>query len=98
MENTSINMDLKTLMSQEGKTLIDVREPYEFAEGHVEGSINIPLAQVQHKIDEFAAMSKPLIMMCRSGARSGMATAILSARGVSEVYNGGGWEEVEAAR
>ena len=90
-------MDLKTMLSQENKTLIDVREPYEFEEGHVAGAINIPLGEVQGRVEEFQAMSKPLVMMCRSGQRSGMATAILSAKGVSDVYNGGGWADVDAS-
>lgn len=87
-------MSLQELLEKETATIIDVREPYEFEEGHIEGSTNIPLNSVQAKVEEFQQMSKPLIMVCRSGARSGMATAILKARGIENVHNGGGWEEV----
>ena len=91
-------MDLKELLNQPTATLVDVREPYEYEEGHVEGAVNIPLGEVQNRAAEFADMSRPLILMCRSGGRSGMATKILEAKGQTEVYNGGGWEAVNEAK
>jgi len=42
------------------------------------------------------AMSKPLILVCRSGNRSGMATTMLQNNGATEVYNGGAWDSLEA--
>jgi rhodanese-related sulfurtransferase len=45
-------------------------------------------------LEEFKNMSKPLIMYCRSGGRSGQATHYLSMNGVEEVYNGGSLEAV----
>ena len=79
-------------------TIVDVRTPGEFAEGHLEGSTNIPLDQVEERIGEFREMSRPLILCCRSGARSGNATAFLSAQGLEDVYNGGGWIDVRAMK
>ena len=87
-------MDLRELINHPKATIIDVREPWEFEMGHVEGSSNIPLGEVYGNIDRFKNLSKPLILICASGNRSGMATALLSANGVGEVYNGGGWQEV----
>jgi len=75
-------------------TIVDVREPSEFSAGNVEGSINIPLGQVPNKVDEFKNMKKPLVLCCLSGNRSGQAVQFLTANGVDEIYNGGGWEEV----
>ncbi|HKK75147.1 MAG TPA: rhodanese-like domain-containing protein [Saprospiraceae bacterium] len=91
-------MSVQELLEKDTATIIDVREPFEFAEGHIEGSTNIPLNTVQNRVDDFQQMTKPLVMVCRSGGRSGMATAILKARGVEDVHNGGGWEQVNQVK
>ncbi len=75
-------------------TIVDVREPYEFQSGRVEGSINIPLGQVPEMIEEFKNMKKPIVLCCASGGRSSQATNFLAQNGVEEVYNGGGWNMV----
>jgi rhodanese-related sulfurtransferase len=41
-------------------------------------------------------MAKPLVLCCLSGGRSGQATAFLQQNGVEEVYNGGGWMDVNS--
>jgi phage shock protein E len=66
----------------------------EFAGGNVQGSINIPLNEVPHKIDQFKNMSKPVVLCCLSGARSGQATMFLLQNGVDQVHNGGAWATV----
>ena len=86
-------MNLQNLKSEK-KTLVDVRTPQEFSEGHVPGAVNIPLDQVPHRLAEFEVMEKSVIAYCRSGNRSGMAVAILKQHGVNEVYNGGALTEV----
>jgi phage shock protein E len=43
-------------------------------------------------------MSKPLILVCQSGNRSGMALSMLKAKGVDDIYNGGSVNDVERAR
>jgi rhodanese-related sulfurtransferase len=78
----------------EEATIIDVRSPGEFSMGAVEGSVNIPLDQVPHKVEEFKAMKKPLVLCCASGNRSGQAVQFLEANGVDDIYNGGGWNMV----
>ena len=78
----------------EEATIIDVRRPGEFSMGCVEGSVNIPLDQVPHKIEAFKAMKKPLVLCCASGGRSGQAVDFLAANGVEDLYNGGGWNMV----
>lgn len=74
--------------------MVDVRTPEEYNGGHVPGAVNMPLDQIQSRIDEFKDMPKPVVAYCRSGARSGMATSILKQGGVQEVINGGGITEV----
>lgn len=75
-------------------TIVDVREPFEYEMGRVEGSINIPLGEVSSRVEDFKNMKKPLVLCCASGNRSGQATHFLTQNGVDQVYNGGGWNMV----
>jgi rhodanese-related sulfurtransferase len=86
---------MNELINHPNATIVDVRTEGEFAGGHVAGSINIPLNEVPHRVDEFKNMSKPLVLCCLSGGRSGQATQYLAQQGVDQVYNGGGWSEVQ---
>ncbi|HHM21951.1 MAG TPA: rhodanese-like domain-containing protein [Bacteroidetes bacterium] len=88
-------MDLKTIINQPQTTIVDVREPYEFAAGHANGAINIPVGSIMARLDELRNSPKPIVLYCASGNRSGMAAAILKANGIEEVYNGGGLHEME---
>ena len=88
-------MDLFELLSNETVQIIDVRTESEFKDGHVNNSRNIPVDQVPNFVDEFNNMPKPIVLCCASGARSGMATEYLSKAGVTNVYNGGSWKNVE---
>jgi rhodanese-related sulfurtransferase len=76
-----------------GAVIIDVRTPEEYKAGHIPGSRNIPLDQIGAKAAELKKAGKPVITVCRSGSRSGMAKARLSSAGI-EVYNGGGWQSL----
>jgi len=76
--------------------VIDVRTPLEFTDGHVEGSINIPLQVLQARFYEIKEMNKPIVAVCRSGARSGQATGFLKQQGI-DVINGGPWQNVVVA-
>ncbi len=78
---------------QKGAVVIDVRTDMEFAEGHVEGSKNIPLNVIGSQIDKIKKLNKPIITCCRSGARSGSAESILKQNGI-DVINGGPWGNV----
>jgi phage shock protein E len=75
-------------------SIVDVRSPGEFMGGHVSGSINIPLQEVPHRVDELKAM-KNLVLCCASGNRSGQATAFLRSHGIN-CENGGSWLDVNA--
>lgn len=76
--------------------LIDVRQPMELdLEGAVEGAINIPLATVPLKLNEIKEMKGPKIIFCRSGGRSGQACMFLDQNGVENIYNGGGFMQVQ---
>lgn len=82
----------KIIQSKQG-TIVDVRTAPEFAEGHVEGSLNIPLQEVPERVDELNNLKKPLVLCCASGNRSGQAANYLSQQGI-ECVNGGSWMDV----
>lgn len=85
--------DYVTLV-KEGAIIIDVRTKSEFNSGHIKGSINIPLDEIQTKVAELKKKNKTVITCCRSGNRSGMAKSILKNAGV-ECYNGGAWNVLD---
>ena len=89
-------MDLQKIFNQEHTTIVDVREPFETYLGKAKGAINIPLGTIPKRVEEFRKMSKPIIVFCRSGNRSGQAMNYLRAQGIEEVYNGGSLSEVKA--
>lgn len=64
----------------EGAQLVDVRTPAEFAGGHVRGAVNIPVGDLASRADALDA-SRPVVVYCRSGARSAAAASQLRARG-----------------
>lgn len=66
--------------------LIDVREPEEWAEGHVAGAVHIPLGELGLRLDELPR-DRDLLFFCRSGARSGMAAEALRQHGVDRAVN-----------
>ena len=90
-------MNIQELINDTATTIVDVRTEGEFAEGNVQGSINIPLHTVIEKVEELKAM-QPLVLCCLSGGRSGQATAFLQAQGFDNVHNGGGWELVDSQK
>lgn len=85
-------IDLQSIID-EGAFLVDVRTAGEFAEGHVKGSVNIPLDKVQAQFAKFKNR-KNIIVFCRSGARSSQAKNILQQNGFTNVVNGGRWNNV----
>ena len=85
---------MEELLANPATTVVDVRETGEFASGHYEGALNIPLGIIPLRLDEFKAMQGPIVVYCRSGNRSGMAMNLLKQAGLTEVFNGGGLHEM----
>ncbi|MBI1342852.1 MAG: rhodanese-like domain-containing protein [Terrimonas sp.] len=79
---------------KKGAVIIDVRNAYEYDQGKVPGSINIPVDRISASIERIRDMKKPVIFCCSSGSRSGDAKTKLKAAGISEVYNGGSWQSL----
>ena len=82
------------VLLQNGTTIIDVRTKGEFQSGHIRGSVNVPLANLQEKISKLKK-NKPIITCCASGSRSASAKSILKSNGFEEVYNGGSWVSLQ---
>lgn len=78
-----------------GAIIIDVRTKGEYAGGHVNGSLNIPLDQLQHNLKKFKDKNKTIITCCASGMRSGSAKSFLKAQGFTNVHNGGSWHNLK---
>ena len=76
-----------------GAVIVDVRSQGEFNMGNVKGSINVPLDSLKHKAPKLKKLNKPLVLICQSGARSGMGVRMLRSGGI-ECYNGGGWRRL----
>jgi len=87
-------MNLKQIISGEDVMIVDVREPFEYAGGHIEGAVNIPLGTIPRELASLKQSDKTLVLYCRSGNRSGQATAYLKAQGMTAVYNGGSIDEM----
>lgn len=82
-------VNFRDLFNQ-GAVVVDVRTPEEFKGGHFPKSRNIPLDQVSRRLEELKRLGKPLILVCRSGTRAGIARRLIRAEGL-EVHNGGSW-------
>lgn len=80
-----------------GAFLVDVRTSGEFASGSVSGAVNIPLDQIESRLNEFKD-KKTIIVFCRSGNRSGQAKSILERSGFTNVLNGGTWDHVASLK
>ncbi len=76
-----------------GAIILDVRSPEEFSSGHASGAVNIPLPQIDSRVQEIKSWKQPVIACCASGRRSGLATQRLKVDGI-EIYNGGSWKSV----
>lgn len=78
--------------------IIDVREPHEYADGHVEGAVNIPPSSLMTGPKELKGISKDtaVIVYCRTGSRSNVALHILKEFGYTNVTNGISKEQVKA--
>ena len=78
----------------DGAVIVDVRTKGEYQQGHIKGSLNIPLNNLSNQLTKLKK-DKPIITCCASGMRSAQAKSILKSKGYAEVYNGGGWNSLQ---
>ena len=76
---------------EQGAMIIDVRTKGEYAGGHINGSVNIPLDKLVDNLNKLKSKNSPIITCCASGVRSASAKGILTSRGFTNVHNGGSW-------
>jgi phage shock protein E len=80
------------------QVIIDVREPFEFMMGHVDGALNIPPQKLMAGAKQLSDVPKDtkVIVYCRSGSRSAVAMNILHDLGYTNVINGINKDQVKA--
>lgn len=95
-EEGDFNPELSYELVQKGALLMDVRSEGEYASGHVEGAVHIPHTQIAENKDRIKSLvkgdlSKPVVVYCASGRRSGMAKEQIKQLGYETVVNHGGY-------
>ena len=89
-QRRGLSAEKLSLLMARGAQVVDVRSPAEFRGGHVPGSKNIPLDQIQTRSKELDRQ-KPVVLCCASGSRSAMAVSLLKRQGFTDVHNAGPW-------
>ena len=82
--------DVDALPRDGSATLLDVRTPGEYAAGHAEGFVNLPVDDLREHLAEIPA-DKPVYLICQSALRSYIACRILSQHGLRCSHLSGGW-------
>ncbi len=76
------------LINRENAIVLDVREPDEFAAGHIPDAVNIPVSKLAERIQELDKYrSRPLVVCCLSGMRAGRACSALKKQGFENLNN-----------
>jgi rhodanese-related sulfurtransferase len=78
-----------------GAKIIDVRSPGEFASGHIQQAVNIPVDQLSGKLNLLKDKQQVIITCCASGMRSAAAKRVLQSSGYVNVHNGGSWQGLQ---
>ena len=85
-----INLGVQEYKNTAGAVLLDVRSPREYREGHIPGSQNVPLQQLDNVEEVAENKETALYVYCHSGMRSRQAVSLLQAMGYTNVHNIGG--------
>ena len=88
-------MTIRSLVTEKGATVVDVRGTWEFEDGQVDGALNIPLDEIPMRIEEMKNLKMPLVVYCRSGNRANKAKAMLEEAGLKNITNLGAWENIQ---
>jgi hydroxyacylglutathione hydrolase len=88
---------LHDVLRKKKMQVVDVRAPDEWRRGHLPGAIHIPLAALPERIGELDT-SLPIVLHCKGGGRSAIATSFLQSRGVDSVSNLTGGYDAWVAR
>ncbi|KEF39786.1 Rhodanese-related sulfurtransferase [Schinkia azotoformans MEV2011] len=83
---TNVDVNEAEKLIEQGITVVDVRTPQEYEEGHIPDAKLIPLQEIETRLNEFSEDEQYLIV-CRSGNRSAQASEILVQNGMKQIYN-----------
>lgn len=82
----------RQLASSQATTLLDIRDPQSFAQGHIADAISIEQINIENFVEE-EPKDKPLVVCCYHGISSQSAAAFFAEKGFTEVYSlDGGYE------
>ena len=90
LHGADINEGVKEYQNTPDAVLLDVRTAQEYWEGHIPGSVNVPLQSIGGVHPAVMKKDTPIFVHCLSGARSRRAAALLGQMGYSNVKNIGG--------
>ena len=85
-----INAGVETCRKTEGAVLLDVRSEAEYRSGHIEGSINVPVENIEAVRKKIPDLSTPVFAYCVSGARSARAVPAMKKLGYTDARSIGG--------
>jgi rhodanese-related sulfurtransferase len=88
------SQSIEEIALSDSTVIVDVRTPGEFADGHIEKAINIPVDLLAGEMEQLKSY-QTIITVCRSGSRSARAKTILENAGFTNVRNGGGWQALD---
>jgi rhodanese-related sulfurtransferase len=97
MESADLTQPAGVFASRDNVQIVDVREPYEWEAGHIDGAVHIPLNQLMAGAGQDLDPSREVVAVCRSGNRSELAALMLQARGYQAHNMEGGMEAWESA-
>ncbi len=87
LRGSDINQGIETWKQTPGAMLLDVRSDEEYRQGHIPGSINMPLIEMRNFSSKVPDTNTPIFAYCLSGARSGRAVRFLKKTGYTNVQN-----------
>jgi phage shock protein E len=86
-------------MIEQGALLIDVRTSKEFAQGHLDGALNIPWEETANLMSAIGTDKQRLVVVyCRSGNRSGKTKIVLETKGYTNIFNATGFEALKETK
>ena len=92
-KKADINVCVREYRAQRRAMLVDVREKNEYADGHIDGSRNIPFSKIDKTPSAIHDKDMPIYVYCKSGSRSRKAVSALKKMGYTNVKNIGGIDD-----
>ncbi len=89
-KGVDINSEVENCKKTEGAVLLDVRSADEYKNGHIPGSINVPVDEIQNVVSVISDKNTPIFAYCLSGGRAGKAVKEMQTLGYTDVKNIGG--------